>query len=102
MEAAKRGVMMVAAEPEEGKIYEGTVTGVKEFGAFVEIFPGRDGLCHISELSDQRVRSVEDVCKVGDRMWVKCLAVDDRGRIKLSRREAMHELAEQGEQPAEG
>jgi len=73
------------------------VTGVKEFGAFVEIFPGRDGLCHISELSDQRVRSVEDVCKVGDRMWVKCLAVDDRGRIKLSRREAMIEIAERGE-----
>ncbi len=78
-------------------LYEGTVTGVKEFGAFVEIFPGRDGLCHISELSDQRVRSTEDVCKVGDRMWVKCLAVDDRGRVKLSRREAMRELAERGE-----
>lgn len=101
MEAARRGVMMVAAEPEEGKIYEGFVTGVKEFGAFVEIFPGRDGLCHISELSDQRVRSVEDVCKVGDRMWVKCVAVDDRGRIKLSRREAMRELAERGEEPAQ-
>jgi polyribonucleotide nucleotidyltransferase len=102
MEAAKRGVMAVAAEPEEGMLYEGTVTGVKEFGAFVEIFPGRDGLCHISELSDQRVRSVEDVCKVGDRMWVKCVAVDDRGRVKLSRREAMHEIAQRdGEQPAQ-
>jgi len=102
MEAAKRGVLMVAAEPEEGKIYDGVVTGVKEFGAFVEIFPGRDGLCHISELSDQRVRSVEDVCKVGDRMWVKCLAVDERGRIKLSRREALREMAEQqGDQSGE-
>ncbi len=98
MEAAKRGVLMVAAEPEEGKIYDGVVTGVKEFGAFVEIFPGRDGLCHISELSDQRVRSVEDVCKVGDRMWVKCLAVDERGRIKLSRREALRDMAEQQEE----
>ncbi len=97
MELAKKHVMMVAAEPEEGMLYEGTVTGVKEFGAFVEIFPGRDGLCHISELSDQRIRSVEDVCRVGDRMWVKCLAVDDRGRIKLSRREAMHEMAERAE-----
>ncbi len=102
MELAKKHVLMVAAEPEEGVLYEGTVTGVKEFGAFVEIFPGRDGLCHISELSDQRVRSVEDVCRVGDRMWVKCLAVDDRGRIKLSRREAMRELAERNEdRPAE-
>ena len=97
MEAAKRGVLLVAAEPEEGKLYEGTVTGVKEFGAFVEIFPGLDGLCHISELSDQRVRSVEDVCKVGDRMWVKCLMVDERGRIKLSRREALRDLAERGD-----
>ena len=74
-------------------IYEGTVSGIKEFGAFVEILPGIDGLCHISELSDQRVRATEDVCKVGDKMWVKCIAVDDRGRIKLSRREAMAEMA---------
>lgn len=94
MDCARREVNKVAAEPEEGMLYEGTVTGVKEFGAFVEILPGIDGLCHISELSDQRVRAVEDVCKVGDKMWVKCVAIDDRGRIKLSRREAMKEIAE--------
>jgi polyribonucleotide nucleotidyltransferase len=91
MEAAKREVNAVTAEAEPGKTYEGTVTGIKEFGAFVEILPGKDGLCHISELSDKRVRSVEDVCKVGDKMRVKCLGVDDRGRIKLSRRAAMEE-----------
>ena len=75
-----------------GKIYEGTVTGIKDFGAFVEILPGMDGLCHISELSDKRIPSVETVCKVGDKMMVKCLDVDERGRIKLSRKAAMAEL----------
>lgn len=89
---AQREVASVSAEAEEGKIYEGTVTGIKEFGAFVEILPGMDGLCHISELADRRIAVVEDVCKVGDKMWVKCIAVDDRGRIKLSRREAMRDL----------
>ena len=94
MELARREVNKTVAEPEEGMIYEGVVTGIKEFGAFVEILPGLDGLCHISELSDQRVRATEDVCKVGDKMRVKCIAVDDRGRIKLSRRAAMAELAD--------
>ncbi len=103
MEIAKREVEMVTAEAEEGRLYEGTVTGIKEFGAFVEILPGQDGLCHISELADTRIRAVEDVCKVGDRMWVKVLAVDDRGRIKLSRREAMRDRDAQAgdEQPSE-
>ncbi len=91
MKAAEEAVLSVAAEAEPGKIYEGTVTGVKEFGAFVQILPGIDGLCHISELSDKRVPSVDAVCKVGDKMLVKCLDVDDRGRIKLSRRAAMQE-----------
>jgi polyribonucleotide nucleotidyltransferase len=97
MEAAKKAVGSVAAEAEPGKIYEGTVTGIKEFGAFVQILPGLDGLCHISELSDKRVPNVESVCKVGDKMMVKCLDVDDRGRIKLSRRAAMAELDAQAE-----
>ena len=92
MAAAKREVEAVTAEAEPGKIYEGTVTGIKEFGAFVEILPGMDGLCHISELSDKRVPSVDAVCKVGDKMMVKCLDVDERGRIKLSRKAAMAEL----------
>ena len=95
MAAAKREVESICAEAEEGKIYEGTVTGIKEFGAFVEILPGKDGLCHISELSDRRIPSVESVCKVGDKMMVKCIGIDERGRIKLSRREAMRDLDKQ-------
>ena len=91
MKAACDAVSAVTAEAEPGKTYEGTVTGIKEFGAFVEILPGKEGLCHISELSDRRVPNVESVCKVGDKMLVKCIGVDDRGRIKLSRREAMRE-----------
>jgi polyribonucleotide nucleotidyltransferase len=92
LELATREVAMITADPEEGKLYEGTVTGVKDFGAFVEILPGRDGLCHISELANTRIGSVSEICKVGDRMWVKCIGVDDRGRVKLSRREAMRDL----------
>jgi len=89
---AKHEIESISAEAEEGKLYEGIVTGIKDFGCFVEIMPGKDGLCHISELADRRIGSVDEVCKVGDKMWVKCIAVDDRGRIKLSRREAMQEL----------
>lgn len=93
LSVAQNEVAMISAEAEEGKIYEGTVTGIKEFGAFVEILPGKDGLCHISELADRRVGAVEDICKVGDRITVKCIGIDDRGRIKLSRREAMRDRA---------
>jgi polyribonucleotide nucleotidyltransferase len=74
---------------EVGRIYEGTVTSIKDFGAFVEILPGRDGLCHISELSDEYVSSVFDVCQVGDWMRVKVIAIDEQDRVKLSRRAAM-------------
>ena len=91
MEMAVREIELTAATPEEGKIYEGVVTGIKEFGAFVEILPGQDGLCHISEMADRRIDKVEDVCQVGDPMTVKVLAIDDRGRVKLSRKAAMHE-----------
>ena len=91
MEAAVYEVNMLTAVPEVGKIYRGTVTGIKEFGAFVEVLPGQDGLCHISELADFRVKRVEDVCKMGDEMWVKCLNIDDNGKIRLSRRAAMEE-----------
>ncbi|MDR2849548.1 MAG: polyribonucleotide nucleotidyltransferase [Verrucomicrobiota bacterium] len=92
LKLAQDEVAAISAEAEEGKLYEGTVTGIKEFGCFVEILPGKDGLCHISELADRRIASVEDVCKVGDKMTVKCIGIDDRGRIKLSRREAMRDL----------
>ena len=95
---AQNEVASLTAEAEEGKIYEGKVTGIKEFGCFVEIMPGKDGLCHISELADRRIGCVDDVCKIGDKMMVKCIGVDDRGRIKLSRREAMRDLDQQKKQ----
>ncbi|MBQ7190506.1 MAG: polyribonucleotide nucleotidyltransferase [Kiritimatiellae bacterium] len=92
MRIAQEKVAEVTAQAEEGKIYEGTVTGVKEFGAFVEILPGIEGLCHISELADRRIARVEDVCKMGEKITVKCIGINDRGQVKLSRREAMHDL----------
>ena len=92
MDIARREVELISAEIEEGHLYHGTVTAIKEFGAFVQVLPGKDGLVHISELADFRVKSVEDVCKLGDKMWVKCIGIDDRGRVKLSRKEAMREM----------
>ena len=92
LELAVREVGLITAEAEPGKLYEGVVSGVKDFGAFVEIIPGKDGLVHISEMADRRIESVDEICKVGDTMWVKCIGVDDRGRVKLSRREAMQEM----------
>ena len=80
-----------------GKIYEGKVTSIKDFGAFIEILPGRDGLCHISELDDKYVGKVEEVCKVGDIMQVKVIAIDDQDRVKLSRKAL---LREQNPRPA--
>ena len=84
----------MTASIQVGRVYEGRVTSVKDFGAFVELVPGKDGLCHISELSDDYVSSVADVCRVGDVIRVKVIAVDDQDRVKLSRRAAMRELAE--------
>src|SRR6185312_6933745 len=78
---------------EIGKIYTGRVTGTKEFGAFVECLPGKEGLVHISELADFRVRRTEDVVKVGDMIWVKCVGVDERtGKVRLSRKAAVKEM----------
>jgi polyribonucleotide nucleotidyltransferase len=85
-----------------GKIYTGRVTSIKEFGAFVEILPGRDGLCHISELSSGFVSSVQDVCRVGDEMKVLVIDVDDHDRVKLSRRKAMEQLGLPDEMPSNG
>jgi polyribonucleotide nucleotidyltransferase len=77
---------------EMGKTYQGRVTGTKEFGAFVECMPGKEGLVHISELADFRVRRTEDVVKMGDMIWVKCVGIDERtGKVRLSRRAAMKE-----------
>jgi polyribonucleotide nucleotidyltransferase len=70
---------------------------IKDFGAFVEVMPGKDGLVHISELADFRVKNVEDVVKVGDMIWVKCIGIDDKGRVKLSRKVAMRERNSEAE-----
>jgi len=93
-ESAKACLRRVEALTETvkiGKIYEGRVTSVKDFGAFVEILPGKDGLCHISELADGYVSSVGDVCRVGDVLQVKVIAIDDQDRVKLSRKAAMRD-----------
>ena len=87
---------------EVGKIYTGRVTGVKDFGAFVECTPGKEGLVHISELADFRVRRTEDVVKMGDSITVKCIGIDERsGKVRLSRKAAMKELEGQA-QPSSG
>jgi polyribonucleotide nucleotidyltransferase len=91
MKIARDAILGMTAEAEVGKIYRGKVVTIKEFGAFVEFLPGRDGLVHISELANFRVKKTEDIVKVGDEIQVKCLGVDEKGRVRLSRRAAMEE-----------
>jgi polyribonucleotide nucleotidyltransferase len=91
MKIAKDAITGMTAEAEIGKIYRGKVVTVKEFGAFVEFLPGKDGLVHISELANFRVKNTEDIVKVGDDITVKCLGVDEKGRVRLSRKAAMDE-----------
>jgi len=92
--AAMAKVEALTASIQIGRIYEGRVTSVKDFGAFVELVPGKDGLCHVSELSEEYVASVADVCRVGDIMRVKVIAVDDQDRVKLSRKAVLREQAQ--------
>lgn len=92
-EAAKRKVEALTEEIKVGKVYEGKVTSIKEFGAFIEIAPGRDGLCHISELDDKYVGRVDEVCRVGDVLQVKVIAIDEHDRVKLSRKVLIREAA---------
>jgi len=94
MARAKEIIGGMTREIEIGTTYQGRVVSTKEFGAFVEVFPGKDGLVHISELADFRVKRTEDVAKVGDIIWVKCIGIDDKGRVKLSRKAALKERAE--------
>ncbi len=91
MKIAREAIEGMSAEIEVGKIYRGKVVTIKEFGCFVEVFPGKDGLCHISELANFRVKQTEDIVKMGDEIWVKCIGVDEKGRVKLSRKAAMAE-----------
>lgn len=103
MQIAKDAITGMTAEIEIGKTYRGKVVTLKEFGCFVEVLPGKDGLVHISELANFRVKATEDIVKVGDEIWVKCLGIDEKGRVKLSRRAAMEdrdkEMAAKGEKP---
>ena len=91
--AGERAIELVksyTAEAEMGKIYTGKVVRIVDFGAFIEILPGIDGLCHISELADNRVRSVQDVLQEGEEVLVKVINIDPKnGKVKLSRREAL-------------
>jgi polyribonucleotide nucleotidyltransferase len=92
-------VQRIAAEAEVGKIYKGTVRKIVEFGAFVEILPGTDGLVHISQLAPERVRKVSDVLKEGDEVMVKVLEIDKQGKIRLSRKEALQETGGNSGEP---
>jgi polyribonucleotide nucleotidyltransferase len=93
VEEALATIEALTEEIKVGRIYEGTVSSVKDFGAFIEIAPGKDGLCHISELSDGYVKNVTDVCRVGDKLEVKVIAVDEQNRVKLSRKAVLAEAA---------
>ncbi|WP_165244064.1 polyribonucleotide nucleotidyltransferase [Paludisphaera soli] len=90
-EAARDKILAMTEGVQVGRIYEGRVTSIKEFGAFVEILPGKDGLVHVTELSSGYVTNVADVCRVGDPMLVKVILVDDQDRVKLSRKAALAE-----------
>jgi polyribonucleotide nucleotidyltransferase len=96
MERAKEIILGMVGDIEVGKIYRGRVVTIKDFGAFVEVLPGKDGLVHISEWSDSRINRMTDAAKVGDETWVKCIGQDDKGRFKLSRKAALKERAEAG------
>ncbi|MCH5315174.1 MAG: polyribonucleotide nucleotidyltransferase [Eubacterium sp.] len=91
-EGAANIVKLIATDPEVGAFYNGIVTRIMSFGAFVEIAPGKEGLVHISRLDVKRTEQVEDVVNVGDSIIVKCIEIDDQGRINLSRRDALIEL----------
>ena len=87
---------------EVGKVYRAKVVTIKDFGAFVEFLPGREGLVHVSELANFRVKQVEDIVQLGDEIWVKLLGQDEKGRVRLSRKAAMEERekAASGDAPA--
>ncbi|MEM9416443.1 MAG: S1 RNA-binding domain-containing protein, partial [Planctomycetota bacterium] len=90
-EKALEEVEKLCAEVKEGAIYTGKVSSIKDFGAFIEVMPGQDGLCHISELTTGFVDKVTDILKVGEEVRVKVILVDDAGRVKLSRKAAYQE-----------
>jgi polyribonucleotide nucleotidyltransferase len=96
LERTRAMVEEVTQEAEIGKLYAGKVKRVTDFGAFVEIFPGTEGLLHISEMADRRIGTVEEICQEGDEVLVKCIDVDPSGKIRLSRRAALAEQFAEG------
>jgi len=105
IEAALNWIKSIAAEPEVGTIYQGTVVKVVDFGAFVNFFGARDGLVHISQLAPQRVAKTTDVVNEGDKVWVKLLGFDDRGKVRLSMKivdqETGQEIVEDADEEAQ-
>jgi polyribonucleotide nucleotidyltransferase len=93
MESAISQVNALTAEIEIGRTYDGKVIAVKDFGAFVECMPGKEGLVHISEMANERIDSVDSICKPGDAMRVKCIDIDNQGRVRLSRKAALNDAA---------
>ncbi len=92
-EKAKKCIDDIVFVPEVGQLYYGRVVRLMTFGAFVELAPGKDGLVHISKLADKRIEKVEDACKIGDMMWVKVTEIDEKGRVNLSHKDAVKEIA---------
>ena len=92
-EKAKKCIDDIVFVPEVGQLYYSRVVRLMTFGAFVELAPGKDGLVHISKLADKRIEKVEDACKIGDMMWVKVTEIDEKGRVNLSHKDAMKEIA---------
>ena len=92
IEKAAEHILNLVREAEVGKVYEGIVKRIEAFGCFVELWPGTEGLVHISKLANERVEKVESVVSLGDQIMVKCIKIDDKGRIDLSRKDALNDL----------
>jgi len=97
MKKAIQAIKEIVKEVELGEIYTGKVVRIMDFGAFVQLLPGKDGLVHISQLAKERVKKVEDVVKIGDEITVKVTEIDKQGRINLSRKVLLNEEEKQGE-----
>lgn len=91
-DAAKKVIETIVFVPEVGQLYYGKVVRILQFGAFVELAPGKDGMVHISKLADRRVEKVEDVINIGDMIWVKVMEIDEKGRVNLSYKDALKEI----------
>ena len=95
-ETAKKMIETIVFVPQVGELYYGKVVRILQFGAFVELAPGKDGMVHISKLANKRVEKVEDVVNIGDMIWVKVTDIDEKGRVNLSYKDALNEMANQG------